>query len=214
MRGIFCLEGLWDEDLEEKYSVYPLLTMLEMYSKAPFMHHRVATTGELDFYLSKWKESCFKNYPILYFAFHGESGMILIGSEKYTLKKLSEKLKDSCTDAFIFLASCRTVNVEDELIRLFLQRTGAKGVFGYRNRVVWIFSAAVEILLLSEIQNAEISSQGLSTLRRRVDHICKNFNRTDVLFATEKRIQIVGKSTSEFPMHVKKKSFKRKRSGM
>ncbi len=196
MGGIFCLEGLWDEDLEEKCSVYPILKMVEMNGKNPFLHHRVATSGDMDYYLSRWKKSCRKSYPILYFAFHGESGMLLIGEQRYTLGQLSEKLENSCREAFIFFASCKTVNIPDETIKRFLQTTKVKGILGYRNTVVWIISAAFEILLLSEIVAIDLTPNGLSRLKRRADVISNNFKKIDLLFATEKRIHRWEKNSS------------------
>ena len=61
-KGIFCLEGIWYGD-KDKTSVEPVLRFLETMDdwKVPYVHRRVATRGEFDFHLQKWKPSSFKN---------------------------------------------------------------------------------------------------------------------------------------------------------
>ena len=195
MKGIFCLEGLWDDDLKQKCSVEPLLKMLEMNGKIPFIHHRVATTEEFDFYLQKWKEARYRKYPILYLAFHGEKGSLLIGKKKYSLKRLAESLQNACNHAFLFLASCKTVNTSNECIEQFLQTTSARALFGYRTKVIWILSAALELLILSELQNIEFTSRGFGVLRRKIDTLYSSFDGMGLLLATRGKVQIMGRDS-------------------
>jgi hypothetical protein len=55
-KGIFCLEGLWDNDLKRKSTVQPILNMLEVNDGVKYIHQDVATIEELEFYLKQWKQ--------------------------------------------------------------------------------------------------------------------------------------------------------------
>src|SRR5437762_1549422 len=97
-KGIYCLEGLWDINLKDKSTVLPILELLEKSGVCKHMHHSCATKDELEFFLKKWKQkSISSKFPILYLAFHGVPGAILISQNTpYSLKELGDILADSC----------------------------------------------------------------------------------------------------------------------
>ncbi len=177
-KGIFCLEGLWHDDLKQKSSVRPILSMLEINGGIPFIHHDVATVQELEFYLSKWKQARYRSYPILYFAFHGERQSLLIDGQKYRLERLGNLLNGACNGSVFIFASCKTLN-RQEAVEDFLIQTGALAVFGYRNRVSWMHSAALEMLILSELQNVSFTSRGMNSLQKRTAIVASAFRNID-----------------------------------
>lgn len=183
-KGIFCLEGLWDDNLEQKSSVQPILHLLEINGGIPFIYHDVATVEELEFYVSKWKLARYKNYPILYLAFHGENESLLIGRYKYHLGQLANVLKDACAGSVFIFASCKTLKDGHGTVAEFLKTTEALAVFGYRNRVCWMYSAALELLILTELQNVDFSPKGMRSFEKRISSFAGAFHKIDYTLVT------------------------------
>ena len=79
-KGIFCLEGNWF-GTKDRTTIEPVLRLLEMANdlRVPYVHFDVATREELEFRLKEWGKASFRNYPILYLAFHGNPGEIQLG---------------------------------------------------------------------------------------------------------------------------------------
>ncbi|NLD98908.1 MAG: hypothetical protein GX640_03460 [Fibrobacter sp.] len=187
-KGIFCLEGLWDHDLKNRFSVQPLLTMLEINQKVKYIRQDAATIEELEFYLTLWKKSRYKNYPILYLAFHGESETLLIGKQLYTLERLSEHLAQSCMHSIIMIASCSTLRTNRENLKNFLKTTNALALCGYRAKVNWIHAAAFELMLLSSLQQIDFSGRGIRTFERQASIYGERFNDLEFTFITRREI--------------------------
>ncbi|MDR0306489.1 MAG: hypothetical protein LBI42_06600 [Chitinispirillales bacterium] len=186
-RGIFCIEGLWDNNLKRKSSVQPILSMLELNAGIPFIYHDAATTEELEFYISKWKQPRLKNYPILYLAFHGAKSAILIEGRKYSLDLLAQKLKDSCAGNIIIFASCKTLRDSNGIVPHFLDSTKALALFGYRNKVNWMTAAALELLILAKLQNVTFSGRGMRAIERKITSLASAFPQIDYLFMIQQK---------------------------
>ena len=60
-KGIFCLEGSWDNDLQKPSTIRPILELLRMNYKIDYIYRDCATKEELEFYLKKWTQTPFKN---------------------------------------------------------------------------------------------------------------------------------------------------------
>jgi hypothetical protein len=117
--GIFCLEGEWDPDLRVRDSVQPLLDLLERLSIARTIHRDVATREELRYYLAKWKQKRYRNYPVLYLTSHGESGCLKLGKETIDLTELGAMLKGAAKGRVIYFGSCMTLNESDVPLKDF-----------------------------------------------------------------------------------------------
>ena len=143
-KGIFCLEACaWFGGLKDRTSIEPVLRALETYYKAPVLHHDVGTRAEFEFYLKKWKQPQFANYPILYLGFHGTPRSIEVGEgedKAIELTDLAERLETSCNGRIVHFGACRTLAAPDEALDAFLDRTGAVAVCGFRATVDWIES--------------------------------------------------------------------------
>src|SRR4051794_3997421 len=101
MKGVFCLEGLWEDDLRRRSSVRPILELMEGNLKIPFIYRDCATREELEYYLKKWTLKRYEQFPILYFAMHGTENGLFVNRTHYTLEDLGEFLKDECKNAII-----------------------------------------------------------------------------------------------------------------
>lgn len=196
-KGIFCLEGLWDNDLKRKSTVQPILSMLEVNNNVRYIHQDVATVQELEFYLESWKLARYRGYPILYLAFHGDDESLLIGKDVYTLEHLAEILADSCRNSVIFFASCNTLRTDKRNIRKFLRKTQALAVCGYRSRVNWMLAASFELLILSAFQEIDFSGRGAVLMERKINVFGDRFRELDFSILTRRELRspvIVGSS--------------------
>ena len=152
--GVLCLEGEWSYSLTEKQTVLPLLELLEQ--TAPdfkFIHRRIATVEEFDFFINKWKLKEYSDYKILYISTHGYKGGINIaGKTDISLEQLSQRLRSKAQGRFIYLAGCDTMKSPNtDLLRL-LKETKAKGLIGYTKSVCSLESSAFDMLLLEALR--------------------------------------------------------------
>lgn len=151
--GIFCLEGEWESDLRKRDSVLPVLELLERLGKIKFIYRDAATTEEVKGYLTKWGQSRYDEYPVLYLATHGDKGQLKWGARQWmSLDSLAESLPASARGCWIYLGSCLTL-FEPKDVRRFVDQTGVEAVLGYRKSVDWIESAAFDVILLSAMAN-------------------------------------------------------------
>ncbi len=168
-KGIFCLEGHWEKNLTTKSTVEPILSLLEKQEKIRYIHHKCATKEEINFLLTKWSQSLYKSYPILYFAFHGRPGEFEINpKENYTLIDLATVLEGKCTNRVIFFAACKTLDIPKRKIKQFLKTTNALAVCGYNDEVDWMVSTAFELLVLFALQNNVFDGRGINSVRSKI----------------------------------------------
>lgn len=169
-KGIFCLEGHWEKNLQTKSTVEPILSLLEKQEKIRYIHHKCATKEEINFLLPKWSQSLYKSYPILYFAFHGRPGEFEINpKENYTLIDLATVLEGKCNNRVIFFAACKTLDIPKKQIKTFLKTTKALAVCGYNDEVDWMVSTAFELLVLFALQNNVFDGRGINAVRTKIN---------------------------------------------
>lgn len=170
-KGIFCLEGDW-WGVKDKTTVEPVLELLQKNKDyhVPYIHRDVGTIEEFEHYITKWSQKGLAKYPILYLAFHGDSGVIYAGSgrqkkKEVPLVRLAELLEGRCKGQVIVFGSCDTLKVHGKRLNTFARRTGAVAVFGYRESVDWVTSSAFELLLLGQLQQAQFTKRGMIALK-------------------------------------------------
>lgn len=161
-KGVFCLEGHWYGDHRDTTSVYPILDLVHRFHKMPFIHHKCSTIEEFRFSIKRWKTQSFHNkYPILYLAFHGEKGMLLVGKDNVSLSELADLLEGKCRGVVIYFGGCSTLDIHGKTINNFLRTTGAIAALGYTNDVEWLISSAFDVLLMNELQMEPLDSIGI-----------------------------------------------------
>jgi len=186
VNSIFCIEGLWDNDLRNKTSVQPILDLLERIEHIPYIHKDCATREEFEFYLKKWVQQKYKHYTILYLAFHGDHNKIYLGADEYSLDEMAKMLADKCYNAIIIIASCSTLAIDKRHLKRFLLQTGAVAICGYKVDVDWMKSTAFELLLLSILQENEFSGRGIASIEKKTVQMAKMFDKLEFRIVTVK----------------------------
>lgn len=169
-KGIYCLEGLWDRDLQNKSTVLPILELLHKGGICNYIYHTCATKEELEFFLKKWKQKVIiTKFPILYLAFHGKKGHIYIThNNTYSLNDLAGILENSAQGKVIYFASCETLNAAERTIQSFLKKTNAIAAIGYKQEVDWMIATAFELLVLDALQQDRFDSRGIQKIETKI----------------------------------------------
>lgn len=154
MAGIFCLEADWHTDLRKRDSVAPVLDLLDRLQLAKSIRRDVATAEELEYYLKVWRQARYKDYNVLYIATHGTPDYIHLGRTKVGLDKLGDMLEGACQGRVVYLGGCQILNFDEEELKTFVKRIGAKSLVGYWKDADWLGVAAFELLLLTELAHS------------------------------------------------------------
>ena len=170
--NVFCLEGDWSH-IRDKATIEPALELLKSNGEFAFdyIHRDVGVVAELEYYLQKWVQSGLMRYPILYLAFHGNPGRIVVGDarrreSRVTLEWLAAQLEGRCKNKLIHFGSCGTLDVHGQSLNSFLRRTEALAICGYRTNTEWFESLAFEIMLLAKLQEVDWSRRGMAAVQR------------------------------------------------
>jgi hypothetical protein len=185
-KGIFCLEGLWDNDLRKPSTVRPILELLRMNREINHIYRDCATREEFEHYIRIWTQQKYNAYPILYLAFHGEEFTLCLGKDTCDLDELAQILENRCKYRIVIFGSCSTLKVNKKLLKNFLRKTGALAICGYKTEVDWLKSTAFELLLLSELQDNEFSGKGIKAIEGKAREAAKFFSDLDFRMVTVK----------------------------
>jgi hypothetical protein len=93
----------------------------------------------------------YANYPLAYFAFHGQRNEICLGRENIALEDMAELIAGRAKGRIFYFGSCQTLAITDEELKTFCRSTGAKAVVGYTAKVGWLESAAFDFILLPDL---------------------------------------------------------------
>jgi hypothetical protein len=149
-KKIACLESLWDQDIETRLSVIPILELASKLHDIKFTHLTCNTREELKHNLKKLRKK--RGYGILYLAFHGNPGEIILDESTIKIETIASMMGKEFANWIIHFGSCGTVDTEEVRITHFIQRTEVSMVVGYKKDVHWAESAAVDFLLLDWFQ--------------------------------------------------------------
>ena len=157
--GIICFETEWEHTIKQnRLSLHArsLLGFLEKSWGCKVIYRRVATKGELQYYLRRFATSEYNDYSIFYLSFHGDTHSIFLEGEKktekkLTLKELADMAKGVFTDRFVHFSSCRTLLGSDKELEEFKNDTGALYLSGYTTKVDSILSAINDIAYFDQI---------------------------------------------------------------
>jgi len=188
-KHVFCLEGLWDNDLRGASSVQPILELIRRFYNSHFkyIYKDCATAIELEYYLKRWANG-YKDYTILYLAFHGEQQHIKLATEGYSLDQLGLTLEGKCTNRIVVLGSCSTMDIDKRIINRFIKQTNCLAVCGYRTDVDWMKSTAFELLMLDAMQDNEFSGRGIEAIEKRLSDIASAYKELHFRMVTLKEI--------------------------
>jgi hypothetical protein len=173
IKEVFCLEGDWSKDLKEQNSVLEVLQFLKRNRDINYIHRHCGTRENLAYYLNQWSLKKYKDYSILYIAFHGKPQQILVGKEIVTLDELADMLGPECHNKIIHFGTCHTLNVDLRHIKRFLRKTNALCVCGFGKEIKFIEGCVFDILLIDMLQEF----RNIATVDQRIREYYKTFAR-------------------------------------
>lgn len=163
-RNIYCIEGNWNSNPRSRQSIRPILDILYHSCNIKYVYRKCNTKAEFFKVLRQFTFSRYKNYSILYIAFHGKPDGICIGKEFVTLADISSVLEGCLTDCIVHFGSCGTLRVKRLLIDDFLTGTGALMISGYRKQVDFVESTAWEMIWFASNCNKSNKHSDIITL--------------------------------------------------
>lgn len=149
-KNIVCLESLWDDDIENRLSVAPILELLSKRNGIKVTLLTCNTKEELGHNLNLFKKK--KRFGILYLAFHGKPGKIILDGSSVDIEMLAGFMGKGFSNRIVCFGSCATLNVKKDRIFNFMNSTGILMVMGYNRYVDWLASTATDLLLLDSLQ--------------------------------------------------------------
>jgi hypothetical protein len=181
-KGVFCLEiSDWFGTMKKKNTVEPVLELLHHSPlEVPYIHRDVATKEELNFYLRKWTLAEYKNYPILFLAFHGAPGEIFLAQNNKVIKidELLKILEERCHKKIIHFGACSVFNLQGRILKRILTRFDALAISGYSSEVDWVTSSVFEMLFLAELQKNAMTKSGILAVKKRINEIAPKLSKT------------------------------------
>lgn len=154
--GVFCIEGQWHRDLNERGSVLPTLELLERLGRIRFIHKDAATPDELSYFLNRWLLRQYADYRVGFFAMHGEpTKLCLTDWHSVDLDDVAEQMAGKSDGKRLYFGSCSVLRASDSRLQDFLSETGAALICGYTREVDWVESAAFETVLLDVLANGQ-----------------------------------------------------------
>lgn len=149
---IYCLEGNWNKNPKSHQSVKPMLELLRTFSGVKYIYHKCNTKEEFFYRLQQFTKGTYKNYTILYLAFHGRTNRIIVENQFITLKDIATALEGKLTDKIVHFGSCSTLRMSEKNIQDFITTTNGLFISGYRKDVDFIASTAFELLYFDLLQ--------------------------------------------------------------
>lgn len=151
-RNIYCLEGNWNKNPRSHQSVKPMLELLRTFKGIKYKYYKCDTKEEFFKRLQQFTKGTYKNYPILYLAFHGRKNRIIVENQYITLKEIATALESKLADKFVHFGSCSTLRTSEKNIQHFISTTNCQFISGYCKDVDYIDACAFELLYFDLLQ--------------------------------------------------------------
>lgn len=147
-RNIYCLEGNWSTNPRCRQSVRPMLDILRDSAGIKYIYRKCNTREEFFEYLRQYTFKRYRNYTVLYIAFHGRPNKIKVGQHFVTLREIADVLEGHLAHRIAYFGSCSTMRTKRANIDDFLHCTKADILAGYRKDVDFIQATAWEMIWL------------------------------------------------------------------
>ncbi len=168
-KHVFCIEGNWEDRLNLNVTVKPVLELLHLNAGVRFIYRDCSTKAEMEYLIGKWQQKGYADYWILYLAFHGRPGALLIdGSTTMTLDELGELINFQPRQRLVYFGSCSVLKGDERTIKTFLEKSGTRAVCGYETDVDWMKSAALDLIAINELQKFSLTHRGLAATERSI----------------------------------------------
>lgn len=150
-KHIACLESLWNSDLEDRWTVRPILEVIANIQELKLAHLSCNTEAEFAYNLRMLGKR--RSYGILYLAFHGAPGELYLADDSaLSLEALQEQMGTRFAGRILHLGACSTMRVPADRLEAFVAATGLTMLLGYTRDVDWIESSAMDLLLFQALQ--------------------------------------------------------------
>lgn len=149
---IYCLEGNWNKNPRSHQSIKPILDLLRTVSGIKYIYHKCNTQEDFFYRLQQFTKGTYKNYAVLYLAFHGRTNRIEVENRCITLKEIATALEGKLADKIVHFGSCSTLRTSEKNIQDFISTTNCQFISGYRKDVEFITSTAFELLYFDLLQ--------------------------------------------------------------
>lgn len=158
MRGLFCVEGAWSDDLTDPAGVGPSLRLLaenlptDRRERMPLAHRVVDELDAALRLLDRWASKRYARLSVGLLTMHGLPGQVTTGGRAtLTLEAIGERLSKGVSGRWLHISGCSVLRVPDHRIQAFLKETGLAGVSGYRRDVEWFDGMVFDLLLLGQL---------------------------------------------------------------
>ena len=154
-KNIACLEGLWDDNLEQRIGATALLDLVAKINEVKFTLLSCNTRDEFEFNINKFCISRIKkHYGVLYMVFHGDPGRIFLSDEvPLSLEELADIMGDRFKGWVVHFSSCSTLAIKENRLKDFIRKTKVSLVIGYTKDMYWSECLAMDLLLFENITN-------------------------------------------------------------
>ncbi|MDR2947595.1 MAG: hypothetical protein LBV71_00145 [Prevotella sp.] len=151
-RNIYCLEGNWNKNPRSNQSVKPMLELLRTFKGIKYIYHKCDTKEEFFYRLQQFTKGNYKNYSVLYLAFHGRTNRIIVENQYITLKEIATAIEGKLKGKVVHFGSCSTMRTSEKNIQHFISMTNCQFISGYRKFVDYIDACAFELLYFDLLQ--------------------------------------------------------------
>jgi hypothetical protein len=165
-KGVICLEGPWSSDLRSPDSVRSIVQFLAENGPYELIYRQVATPADLRSLLHTLRRSTYHRFRVLYFAFHGEPGVIKFGHQDMSLRAVAAAMGGSWRGRDVIFGTCETLKVSEATIRAFLKTTRARSICGYTKEPDFIEATALDLLVMRMLLRGRAPSRVMAELRR------------------------------------------------
>jgi hypothetical protein len=168
-KHVFCIEGNWEERLSGTITVRPVLELLHLNAGVRFIYRDCSTKAEMEYFVRKWQQQGYADYGILYLAFHGSPGELVIdGNTSMSLVELGDLIDFRPRQRLVYFGACSVLKGDERPIKTFLKRSGVRAVCGYETDVDWMKSAALDLIAVNELQRFSTTHRGLAAAERSI----------------------------------------------
>jgi hypothetical protein len=158
---IFALEGEWNgKKLEHNRSIEPMLRYMEASLEAKYIFRKVNTKESLTQYLKLLGQARFKQYKVVYFAFHGEARTIWLDDKvSVDWAELAGLANGALEGRAVHFGSCQVMRTSEDWMLYFKEQTGAASVSGFSKTVDFLHGTLFDVALLYELstQRADVA---------------------------------------------------------
>jgi hypothetical protein len=173
-KRVFCIEGNWEEKLSQNATVKPVLELLRINADVKYIYRDCSTRAEMQYLLEKWQQKGYADYGILYLAFHGQPGKLIIDSRTtVSLEELGDIISMKPPQRLVYFGACSVLRGDARPIKTFLKRSGTRAVCGYTTDADWMKSTALDLIAINELQRFSTTRRGLEAAERSIREITR-----------------------------------------